>query len=321
MPDGELTKRDVYQEITNRIIAAIESGAGTYRMPWHSSGAARTRPENALTKKRYRGVNVLALWTAGEARDYRSGYWGTYKQWGLLGAHVRKGERGSLVVFYKEMEREVGDPATEEVAGRTFLFARSSWVFNADQVDGWLLPDAELVSHVETISNVERFVAHTKADVRHGGQRAFYRHSDDFIQIPEKNRFIGTDTSSPTETYYSVLCHELTHWSGHQRRLDRNLTGRFGEEGYAMEELVAELGAAFLSADLRITNSPRQDHAAYIASWLRVLKNDKKAIFTAASKAHQAADYLSGLQPQTSPNDGTPSGPEELAHAHAGAAD
>jgi antirestriction protein ArdC len=260
------------------------------------------------------------LWTAGEARDYASGYWGTFKQWGLRGAHVRKGERGSLVVFYKEMEREVADPATGEMEPRTFLFARSSWVFNADQVEGWEAPETDRVSLVETIEAAERFVAHAAADVRHGGQRAFYRQSDDFIQIPEKTQFTGTDTSSPTETYYSVLFHELTHWSGHERRLDRNLTGRFGDEAYAMEELVAELGAAFLSADLGITNSPRQDHAAYIAHWLRVLKNDKKAIFSAASKANQAADYLSGLQPDLSENEITSSG-EDLGEVHASAAD
>jgi antirestriction protein ArdC len=132
--------------------------------------------------------------------------------------------------------------------------------------------------------------------VKHGGERAFYRPADDIIQMPERERFLGTETSTPTEAYYGTLLHELTHWTGAKKRCDREFGKRFGDQAYAMEELVAELGAAFLCADLGISVTPRQDHAAYIDNWLSVLKADKKAIFTAASKAAQASDYLAGLQ-------------------------
>jgi antirestriction protein ArdC len=150
------------------------------------------------------------------------------------------------------------------------------------------------------IEQAEAFTAAAGADVRYGGDRAYYRRSDDHVQMPERERFTGSATSTPTETYYATLLHELTHWTGHESRLDRDLSGRFGNEAYAMEELVAELGAAFLCADLSITNTPRPDHAAYIANWLEVLKRDKRAIFTAARKAAQATDYLAGLQPKAS---------------------
>ena len=147
--------------------------------------------------------------------------------------------------------------------------------------------------------HAEAFISATGADIRHGGQCAFYRPATDHIQMPERELFTGTQTSSATEAYYGTLLHELTHWTGAKTRCARNLTGRFGSQAYAMEELVAELGSAFLSAELGITPVPRPDHAGYIASWLKVLKEDKRAIFTAASKAAQAADFLQQFQPGT----------------------
>jgi antirestriction protein ArdC len=288
---------DVYEAITNRVIAAIEEGAGRWQMPWHRSGVSR--PVNAHTKKSYRGVNVVALWAAAGAYGYSSGFWATYKQWRHVEAQVRKGERASLIVFWKELEREVEDEETGERELRKTLFARASWVFNSDQVDGWAPPAAPKRNPVEAIDQAEAFTAASGADIRHGGDRAYYRGSDDHVQIPDRERFTGSATSTPTEAYYATLLHELTHWTGHESRLDRDLSGRFGNEAYAMEELVAELGAAFLCADLSITNTPRPDHAAYIGNWLDVLKRDKRAIFTAARKAAQATDYLARLQPKT----------------------
>jgi antirestriction protein ArdC len=293
-----VNRSDVYEAVTNRVIAAIEEGAGQWQMPWHRSGVSR--PLNALTKKPYRGVNVVALWAAADACGYVSGFWATYRQWRELEAQVRKGEHASLIVFWKELEREVEDEETGERQGKKTFFARASWVFNADQVDGWAPPAAPERNLVEAVDQAEAFTAAIRADVRHGGDRAYYRRSDDHVQMPERERFIGSATSTPTETYYATLLHELTHWTGHESRLDRDLSGRFGNEACAMEELVAELGAAFLCADLSITNTPRPDHAAYIANWLEVLKRDKRAIFTAARKAAQATDYLAGLQPKAS---------------------
>jgi len=145
---------------------------------------------------------------------------------------------------------------------------------------------------VERIDNVEQFVRGTRADIRPGGSEAFYSVAGDYVAIPPSDSFIGTATSTATECYYSVLLHELVHWTGASHRLNRDLSDRFGGKGYAMEELVAELGAAFLCSKLEIASTPRADHAAYIANWLEVLKADKRAIFTAASQASEAADYL-----------------------------
>jgi antirestriction protein ArdC len=294
----DLHRHDVYESITDQVIAAIEEGAGEWQMPWHRSGVSR--PANAFTKKPYRGVNVVALWAAADGHHFSSGSWATYKQWQELDAQVRKGERASLIVFWKELERDVEDQETGERERRKTLFARASWVFNADQVDGWTPPSSPERNLVQALDQAEAFTASTGADIRHGGERAYYRRSDDHVQMPERERFTGSETSTPTEAYYATLLHELVHWTGHESRLDRDLSGRFGNEAYAVEELVAELGAAFLCADLSITNTPRPDHAAYIANWLEVLKRDKRAIFTAARKASQASDYLASLQPKAS---------------------
>lgn len=290
--------RDVYTQVTDTIIAAIEAGAGQWDMPWHRHGVTHTRPMNALTGKRYRGVNVLALWAAAEARGFTTGLWGTYRQWQEKGAQVRKGEKSSLVVFFKELAVDETNPETGETERGRRLIAKASYVFNANQVDGFALPEPTAPANpAEVLSQVEAYVAATGARVAFGGEGAFYRPLTDTIHMPDRTRFVGSATSSATECLYSTLLHELTHWTGIKTRCDREFGKRFGDDAYAMEELVAELGAAFLCADLGIANTPRPDHAAYISHWLTVLKADKKAIFTAASKAAQAVDYLDGLQP------------------------
>jgi antirestriction protein ArdC len=169
-------------------------------------------------------------------------------------------------------------------------------VFNVEQVDGWQPPRPAAKDPIKVLVEAERFIMAISADIRIGGDRAYYRPRTDHIQMPDRDRFTGTETIDATESYYATLLHELTHWTGHASRLDRDLSGRFGQEGYAMEELVAELGAAFLCSDLGITNRPRPDHATYIAHWLAVLKKDTRAIFTAASKANEARRFLTGLQ-------------------------
>jgi antirestriction protein ArdC len=287
---------DVYTQVTNNIIAAIEAGAGDWQMPWHRSGEGLNRPVNIDTNNAYRGINVVSLWVAAQARGFGTGTWGTYRQWQNNGAQVRKGEKASLVVFYKEFDVEETTDDGETEHGKR-LMARASWVFNADQVDGYAAPPLPTPKDpVQVLDEAERFIAGTGAIVHHGGSRAFYRPSDDIIQMPERERFLGSATSSATESYYATLLHELTHWTGHDRRCDRQFGKRFGDDAYALEELVAELGAAFLCADLGVTLTPRPDHAAYIDNWLKVLKADKKAIFTAASQAAKATDYLGGLQ-------------------------
>src|SRR5271155_2667131 len=288
---------DIHQHITDQIIAAIERGAGEFRLPWHRAAGNIMRPVNVASKKAYRGVNILALWATAEEKSYASGTWGTYRQWSEIGAQVRKGEKAAFIVFYKELEfaaeTETGDGETT-----TRLFARATPVFAAEQVDGYQAPaiDAPPATIITPIEQAEKFVAATGAAISHGGGRAFYRPSTDSIQLPPREVFTGSATSTPAEAYYSTLCHELTHWTSAEARCNRQLGKRFGDQAYAMEELIAELGAAFLSADLGISDEPRADHAQYLATWLSVLKADKKAIFTAASKASEAAGFLADLR-------------------------
>jgi antirestriction protein ArdC len=286
---------DIHQHITDKIVTAIERGAGEFHLPWYRGTGSIMRPLNIASNKAYRGVNVVALWAYAEASGYSSGTWGTYRQWAEAGAQVRKGEKAAYVVFYKELEvaAETGEAETE-----TRLFARATPVFAAEQVNGYQPPviDAPPVITMTPIEQAEAFVAATGAQIDHGGTRAFYRPSTDSIQLPPREAFVGTSTSTPAESYYSTLCHELMHWTSAESRCNRQLGKRFGDHAYAMEELVAELGAAFLCADLQITDEHRADHAQYLASWLSVMKEDKKAIFTAASKASEAAAFLAGLQ-------------------------
>lgn len=283
--------------MTNQIVAAIEAGASKFEMPWHRSGADIMEPRNVATNRPYHGINVPTLWATAAVKDYHSGWWGSYKQWQEVGGQVRKGEKASTVVFWKIMEKEAEDPQTGEPVKETYPIARPWSVFNAAQQEGWREPEPPPPEDpARIIEHVREFVANTLADIRHGGDRACYRQAGDYIQMPEMSRFRGTRTSSPTEAYYSTELHELTHWSGHPKRLNRDLSGRFGSETYAFEELIAEIGAAFLCTELKISTVPREDHAAYVKSWLKVLRNDKKAIFTAASLATKAAEFLKSLQ-------------------------
>jgi antirestriction protein ArdC len=229
---------DIHQHITDQIVCAIERGAGEFRLPWHRATGNIMRPVNIASRKAYRGVNVVALWAYSEALGYDSGTWGTYRQWAEAGAQVRKGEKAAYVVFYKELE-----VAAESGEAETRLFARSTPVFAAEQVDGYQPPviDAPPVIPMTPIEQAEAFVAATGARIEHGGTRAFYRPSTDSIQLPPREVFVGSPTSSPAESFYSTLCHELTHWTSAESRCNRQLGKRFGDHAYAMEELVAEL--------------------------------------------------------------------------------
>lgn len=294
-------RSDIYRTVTDRIIAAIEAGAGDWRMPWHvlPNDAASVMPVNAASRKAYRGVNVLSLWIAAQEAGYPSGIWATYKQWQELGAQVRKGEKSTLIVFWKVFDRDTGrDDETgredDEESGpeRRRFMARGYHVFNCAQVDGYAAPanPASPTDH-ERIEAAETFFAALHAEIRHGGNRAFYAPGPDMVQMPPFDAF------RDPRAYYATLAHELTHWTGHKSRCDRDLKGRFGSDSYAAEELVAELGAAFLCADLGLASEPRPDHAAYIETWLKVLKGDNRAIFTAAAKAQQAADWMHARHP------------------------
>jgi len=289
-------RRDIHAEITAKLIESIEANPGRPSLPWRRSAAPLFMPENALTKKPYNGINIVSLWVAAEARCYAAPIWATYKQWSEIDCQVRKGEKSSLVVFYKEYETDP-NPDDDSDDGKRRV-ARASYVFNASQVDGYTLPDQPPpLGPIARIEAADRFIRGTGARVEHGGDRAFYRPSTDTIHMPDEDRFCGTDTLTRSESYYAVLGHECLHWSGCEKRLNREFGKRFGDAAYAAEELVAEIGSAFLCAELGITQETRADHAQYLAHWLQLLKNDTRAIFTAAAKASEAVGYLKALQP------------------------
>ncbi len=286
-------KSDIHQEITNRIVESIET-AGAFKLPWITASANLSRPVNIASGKPYNGINILSLWVATVSAGYSRNVWGTYRQWQERGCQVRKGEKSSLIVFYKTIDIATPDTEPESDDNGKRHLARASHVGNAAQIEGFAdpsmsLPDAPAFDPLE---RAEAFARATGANIEERGDQACFIPSLDKILMPERTRFTGTETISAGESYYATLCHEPVHWTGAKPRLDRDLTGRFGDDRYAMEELVAELGAAFLCADLSITPQTREDHAQYIAHWLTVMKADKKAIFTAAAKAGEAAQYL-----------------------------
>jgi antirestriction protein ArdC len=257
-------------------------------MPWHTSGRFSFSPINVTSKKPYRGINTVCLWAAAQSKSYERGEWGTYQQWLERGAQVRKGEKATTVVFWKFANdaAETDDSEAPKAGSSRLLFTRGYSVFNAAQVDGYA-PKAEPDRPViERIEQAEAFFKSVGATVRHGGNQAYYSAASDYIQMPPFQTF------RDGVSYYSTLAHEHTHWTAPAGRCDRQLGKRFGDNAYAAEELVAELGAAFTCAHLGLSTEPREDHAKYIQSWLRVLKADKRAIFTAASKAQQACDWL-----------------------------
>jgi len=292
--DSSLNRGDIYTRVTNEIIKAIEAGVGEFRMPWHRN-AGRGLPRNAATKNFYHGINTLALWSASYLRGYTSPYWATYRQWSTIGANVRKGEKASTIIFFKKREPKDEEEGADENTSQPRLVIQGSVVFNADQVDGWKHAETPLVDRTERMEAVDIFISSLGATVRYGGDVASYSKAFDRINMPESRRFIETETSSATESFYSVLLHEHVHWTGNAKRLNRDLSGRFGTSAYAMEELVAELGAAFLCAELGISVAPRMDHAVYIRTWLVVLRQEKAAIITASSVAMTACRYLSEL--------------------------
>ena len=288
-------KADLYNRVTNQIVASLESGVRPWMKPWSSrpagSGVVLPLRCNGIP---YRGINILMLWGAAIDNGFTAANWLTFKQALELGGCVRKGEKGSLVVYASSFSRSETDEATGEENERDIPFLKGYTVFNADQIDG--LPDSfrtpapPLPAGIERSERAEQFAAATGAAIRHGGDKAFYNYGADFVQMPPLQAF------RDAESYYSTLTHELTHWTGHAQRLARSFGKRFGDKAYGFEELIAELGAAFLSASLDLTPEPRPDHADYIGHWLAVLKADNRAIFTAASHAQRAADFLISFQ-------------------------
>ncbi len=279
-----MTATDLHHQITNKIVAQLEAGTAPWIKPWKSSNGP-AMPHNAGTKRPYNGVNVLILWMEQADKDYPTAGWLTFNQAKALGGSVNKGEKSTAVVFYKKIDinEKQADGSYEK---KKILLMREFRVFNVAQcvnLPEKFVPVAEDVSDV-VCDDFAGWLKATGADISHKGERAFYRPSDDTITLPKPAAF-----ETPSH-YKATAFHELAHWTGAKGRCDRDLKGRFGDQSYAAEELVAELAAAFLCAELAVDGVMR--HAEYIATWIKLLKDDPKAIFTASTKASQAANWL-----------------------------
>jgi antirestriction protein ArdC len=271
---------ELYSQVTNSIIQQLEAGTAPWVQPWKNGRTGGVMPHNGATNRPYHGINVMLLWAEREEKGYNTPNWMTYQQGQTLGGQVRKGEKATTVVFTKQLN--VKDKETEE--DKKVGMLRTYYVFNEDQIDGLPSRVAEILSSEQRVEAVEAFIAATGADIRVGGNTACYVSAYDFVALPGKHQFRSL------EHYYATGLHELSHWTGNEKRLNRDLKNRFGTKAYAAEELVAELSAAFSCAHLGITGELR--HAEYIANWITLLKDDQRAIFTAASLASKAADYL-----------------------------
>ena len=287
-----IEKQDIYTRITNQIVSHLERGVRPWLKPWNAEHAAGriTRPlrYNGMP---YSGINVLSLWASAMAQNFAGPIWMTFKQATELDGHIRKGAKGSLVVYADSITRKETDDKTGDEIEREIPFLKGYTVFNVEQIDGlpavFYAKAAPQMDPVARIERADRFFAVLGATIGHGGNRAYYSLTNDTIQMPPFVSFQDADS------YYATLAHECTHWTGSPSRLNRDFGGhRFGSQGYAIEELVAELGAAFLCADLELSLKPREDHASYIATWLDVLAQDNRAVFTAAAHAQHAVEYI-----------------------------
>jgi len=270
----------IYQQVTDKIIAELEAGnIPSWVKNWSGEAGSDC---NVISKKTYSGINTIILGMSG----FKSPYWGTYKQWLSIGAKINKDQfnKYQSIVFYAPVKTAKKQESEEQQVYKLMRYFR---VYNAEQVTGFEAPAMPAPKVFNDVASIEALTVKSGAQLQFGGDRAYYSPSQDFIAMPHKIQF------NNEASYYATLLHELAHWSGHKSRLDRDLSGRFGNEAYAAEELIAELSAAFLCARFSITGELR--HSSYIASWLRVLKNDNKAIFKAAALAQKSADYLAGF--------------------------
>ena len=277
-------QNSIYQEVTDQIIAEIEKGAMPWVKPWKADSSCE---KNIASKKEYNGINRLILAMMTHFKGYQSPFYGSFKQWQDLGGTVRKGEKGTKIVFYKPVSVE---KTNDQGESENFAYSclKTYYVFNADQVDGIEIAKPEVSPRVyNPAPALDDRILKTGANIKHGGSSAFFSPMGDFIGMPNR------DTFNDDSSYYATVLHELTHWSGAKHRLDRDLSGKFGNSKYAFEELVAELGAAFLCQDYQIQGELR--HAGYIQNWLTCLRENNQAIFKAAALAQKAADYINGL--------------------------
>ncbi|ODU67208.1 MAG: antirepressor [Novosphingobium sp. SCN 66-18] len=287
----------LYDEVTTRIVAELEAGRFPWVQPWGSTGtAAPGLPRNAVTSRTYSGVNILLLWAACIAHGHASQSWLTFRQAVAAGGCVRKGERGVTVVYADRFipKGEAERAAREDEDARAVPFLKRFTVFNVAQCEGLqpgLACDPAPLPERKIVPIAEALIAATGVDLRVGGDKAYYAPSADYVAVPPQVAFFDQIN------YYRTCLHECAHATGASHRLDRSFNERWTRHALAMEEATAELTASFILADLGLAHEPRPDHAAYIASWLQLLKDEPRAIFTAASKAQVAADWMHTRQP------------------------
>lgn len=284
---NKAAKPDVYERITNQIIAALEKGVAPWTCPWVRKGPHR----NMVTGHRYRGINTLITWIAAYDAGYESNEWLTFKQCDELGGVVRKGEKATVLLAFNLIKLDkdgnrLPDKTPDELVDKIVPFARGISVFNRDQCDR--LPEPEELSEIDvSFDEAEKLIENYGIEVVIGGDKACYSSLTDKISLPEPGRFKTDDARSH---YWATAFHELVHSTGHESRLNRPLANGFGTPEYAKEELIAELGAAFLCGEFGLPGELQ--HADYIGNWLEVLNNDKKFVVQAASKAQEASDFL-----------------------------
>lgn len=269
------TRTDIYQTVTDSIISALEAGVKPWTCPWQRVAGMSGLPSNYATGTAYSGMNIMLLWYSASEQGFSDPRWMTYKQAQVEGGQVRKGEHGTVAIFYTTLEKENDAGEIDHIP-----MLKTFTVFNVEQIDGLPLT-AETFKPLPQAENMFRS---SGANIIEKGQNAFFRPSTDEVWLPERHLF------SDAANFYATGLHELVHWSGGKIRLNREMKGRFGSEDYAFEELIAEMGSAFLMADLGIVGEVQ--HESYIASWLKALKNDKRYIFKAASAASKAHRYL-----------------------------
>lgn len=287
--------RDIAAEITALIIARIEAGTPPWKRPWTLGNSGRPLRHCGTP---YTGINALYLWAIGDAEGYLSHSWMTYRQAAELGGQVKRGERGSISIYYSSFTKDDGG-TSETAQPKTIRFLRAYTVFNADQIDN--LPDRyrpvlQAPTPVDPSARqaaIDAFFAAIPSDVREGGDQAYYDRIGDYIKLPPRTAFTSPDAHASTKA------HEHVHWTGHANRLARTFGKKFGDDGYAKEELIAELGSGLVCADLGLPNELHDSHASYVAHWLKVLRADKTAIIQAASKAEHAYRYLKAFSETT----------------------
>ncbi|SUQ57185.1 DNA primase TraC [Raoultella terrigena] len=275
------TRTDIYHTVTKNIIAALEAGVKPWSCPWQRVLGMSGLPSNFATDIAYSGMNIMLLWCSASEQGFSDSRWMTYKQAQAAGGQVHKGDRGTTAIFYTTFEKENDAGEVEQIP-----MLKTFTVFNVQQIDGLPLT-AEIVSPeaiFDPLPQAENLFSKTGANIIEKGQNAFFSPSTDEVWLPERYLF------SDAVNFYATALHELVHWSGGKKRLNREMKGKFGSADYAFEELIAELGSAFLMADLGIVGEVQ--HESYIASWLKALKNDKRYIFKAASAASKAHRYL-----------------------------